>query len=141
MRRIFSIKDSSSLVRTAIKAGDPDDQFWKLIMSGEPAVRGGSRDSWESRLRNSDEVDDWSDNNDVFEFIFVYSPPKRIKNQLPLYLKMNKDVKLISVNQPSDEMNVVEVKVMARVEKEDAFDAIRNVLTEDLGLFIEEARG
>lgn len=129
MRRIFSIKDPSSLVRTAIKAGDPNDPFWKLIMSGEPAVRGGSPDSPQA------------DDDDVFKFIFVYSPPKSLKKHLPFFLNMNGDVEPISVDHPSDEMNVVEVKVKARGDKEEAFDAIRRVLTEDLGLNIEDAIG
>jgi len=129
MRRIFSIKDPSSLVRTAIKAGDPNDPLWKLIMSGEPALRGG--------FPNSPNTDD----DDVFEFIFVYSPPKSLKERLPLFLKMNRSMKVISVDHPSDEMNVVEVKVKARGDKEEAFDAIMKVLTEDLELNIEDARG
>jgi hypothetical protein len=129
MRRIFSIKDPSSIVRTAIKAGDHNDPLWKLIMSGEPAKRNLFLDS-------SQENDD-----DVFEFTFVYSPPKSLKMHLPQLLNTYENVKIISVNHPSDEMNVVEVKVKSRGNKEETFYAILKVLVEDLELNIEDAIG
>lgn len=152
MRRIFSIKRPLNMMRTAIKANDPNDPIWKRIMSGEPAQRGSTfpkspieEDTDDfggdgERMPTADGLHDRfpSEMRDVYHFVITYSPPRSLTKHLPFFLEGNGDATALSVEQIGSDLDAVSVSVRPHDgSKDTAYAAVERVMVDDLGLQIE----
>lgn len=154
MRRLFSIYKVDSLIRTAIRAGDPEDPTWKQIMSGDPAPRSSGMPR---RTEDGDDYDLQEDHlgiptaqgrgdrfpsemRDIYHFIITYSPPKVITRQLPMLLEEHGEATCLEAKQIGEDNDTIMVSVRpVDGDKETAFAAVARVMMEDLELSIENA--